>query len=107
VAILVAMRATGLTVVQRSRKGSGYDYGLGAAHDLTIHARLEVSGLLRGSPTQVQARVNQKLRQTTRSDHNQGELPAYAVIVEFSNPRAVLRVRRAASSNPPPSGHQP
>lgn len=48
--------------------------------------RLEVSGILRGNEATLRARVQQKLRQTDRSDVV--GLPAVVVVVEFSAPRS-------------------
>jgi len=49
-------------------------------------ARLEASGIFRGSEAIIKARVNQKLAQTKPSDHV--GLPAYVAVVEFSSPEA-------------------
>jgi hypothetical protein len=96
VAILVVRHITGLSVVQQSKKGTGFDYWLGpddGKDDLPFQnkARLEVSGILSGSPAQFRVRVKQKLEQTKASDST--GLTAYAVIVEFSTPRAEVGKR--------------
>lgn len=87
IAIAVAwlMSETDYRVVERSRKGTGFDYWLGLA-PVTLDARLEVSGILKGDEQSVARRLAIKLNQMTRSD--QGGLPGYAVVVEFSAPRA-------------------
>lgn len=92
VAILVARNITGHTVVERSVKGTGFDYWLGAVHSaesalepLERKARLEVSGILQGPIELVQARVQEKIRQTRRSA---GQYPAYVLVIEFSTPLA-------------------
>jgi hypothetical protein len=54
-------------------------------------ARMEVSGLLRGSDTQINSRAIQKQRQTAKSDDT--GLSAYVVIVEFSRPKAKVAQR--------------
>jgi hypothetical protein len=51
-------------------------------------ARLEVSGIRRGSRSQINARVKQKTEQTGASDA--GELPAYIIVVEFSRPISIV-----------------
>ena len=91
VACALAPDATGLDVVLQAKKGGGFDYWLGKGTGdapFADSARLEVSGILKGSSTVVAARVSQKLRQTDLSD---GKLPAYAIVVEFSHPRAVVK----------------
>lgn len=90
VAILAARELTGYTVVERSVKGTGFDYWLGAVNSpdsqlepLERKARLEVSGILHGATDIVEARIREKIRQTRRSA---GEFPAYIVVVEFHTP---------------------
>ena len=92
VALLLARAATGYTAVERSVKGTGFDYWLGAANSpdsaaepLERKARLEVSGILRGSEETIAARATEKIQQTRRSE---GDFPAYAIVVEFSRPMA-------------------
>jgi hypothetical protein len=95
VAILLVRRITGRTKLELSRKGTGIDYWLGLPDDpgrpFQSKARLEVSGLLKGTDAQVNARVSQKQRQTQRSDST--GLPVYVVIVEFGRPKAKVAER--------------
>lgn len=92
IAILLLLRLTDYTVIERSSKGSGVDYWLGEKNDPLFQrsARLEVSGILRGSDSVINYREKLKINQTTPSDT--GGLPVYIVIVEYSSPQA--RVRR-------------
>jgi hypothetical protein len=85
---LVLMRAvTGYTVVERSRKGTGFDWWLGNDDNIfQAKARLEVSGILRGTEKRIRTRVLAKTRQTQQSDSVQ--LPAHVVVVEFGKPQA-------------------
>jgi hypothetical protein len=86
-AILLMRHLTGYTVIERSRKGTGFDWWLGAEDDLfQAKARLEVSGILRGSARRIRSRVSAKKKQTKSSE--QLLLPAYIVVVEFGTPRA-------------------
>jgi hypothetical protein len=80
-------------VVERSRKGTGFDYWLGDEDEYPFQkkARLEVSGIAEGSEAQLQQRVNQKVRQTRRSDSTL--LPAFVAVLEFRNPKAVITRR--------------
>ena len=85
IACLLIRRLTSFTVIERSRKGTGFDYWLGDEGDFLFQqkARLEVSGIGKGNSQDVTQRVNIKLKQTARSD---GTLPAYVIVVEFSAP---------------------
>jgi hypothetical protein len=49
--------------------------------------RLEVSGIRKGDDSRIKARIKQKLEQVSPTD---GTLPAYIVVVEFSNPLAFI-----------------
>lgn len=85
IAILLLRQRTEHAVLKRARKGTGFDYWLGppARHPFQHMARLEVSGLLRGSAGAVRTRMRRKLEQTKLSART---LPAYVVVVEFSRP---------------------
>ena len=89
IAFMLIRRLTGLQVIEKSRKGTGFDYWLGADGDelpFQNKARLEVSGIRQGNPAKVAARVNQKRKQTKPSDASR--LPAYVIVVEFGAPSA-------------------
>lgn len=88
IAILLVGWLTGFTVVERSRKGTGIDYWLGPESDPPFQnkARLEVSGILEGTDTQITARLNSKKKQSERSADT--GMPAYIVIIEYSRPHA-------------------
>jgi hypothetical protein len=96
IACLLIRSLTPFTVIERSRKGTGFDYWLGSEGDFLFQkkARLEVSGIGKGSAQQIAYRVNVKLKQTARSD---GTLPAYVIVVEFSAPTSQV-VRKALRS---------
>ena len=89
IAILLIRDLIGYTVIERARKGSGIDYWLGIEEEFPFQRRglLEVSGILRGDESIINARVRQKMDQSARSE---GQYTAYIVVVEFS--RAVVRV---------------
>ena len=90
IAILLICHMTPHTVINRARKGNGFDYWLGRTDDQGLPfqntARLEVSGILHGSRADLDARVRVKQRQVARSDAM--GLPAYVIVVEFSEPAA-------------------
>lgn len=91
IAILLILKLTGFTVIQRARKGTGVDYWLGhknAERPFQNAARLEVSGILSGDTNAVRARVNKKRKQTQPTDNT--SLPAFIAIVEFSEPQSHL-----------------
>jgi hypothetical protein len=89
VAILVVCDLTGKVVVERSKKGPGFDYWLGdddSEDDNLLFAgkgRLEISGILEGSRSTVQSRVREKKEQIKPSS-SLG--PGYVAVVEFSAP---------------------
>ena len=92
VAFLLLKHFTDYTVIQRSRKGPGFDYWLGKEGNPLFQnaARLEVSGILKGTASKIASRVKQKLAQVTPSD---GLSPAYIVVVEFGNPASQVVVK--------------
>jgi hypothetical protein len=91
IAFLLAADLTKFKVIERSRKGTGFDYwlGSGSPHPFQRAARMEVSGII-NDPTALESRVRAKMRQT---DQSAGKLPAFVAVVEFSQPKAVFRKR--------------
>ncbi|MDH3458404.1 MAG: hypothetical protein OER90_16295 [Gemmatimonadota bacterium] len=89
VAILLVRDMRGHSVVERSRKGNGFDYWMGPADGTLFSAksRLEVSGIRRGDPGQIGRRVREKTQQIAVSS---GRLPGIVVVVEFGKPIARL-----------------
>lgn len=90
IAALIMPHLTNLTIIERSVKGKGFgfDFWLGSIEDSSSlfqrKARLEVSGIRRGSEALIQSRVTMKLRQITPSDT---VAPGYIAVVEFGNPK--------------------
>jgi hypothetical protein len=94
VALLLMRAKTGLTVVERARKKTGFDWWLGPESSLLFQkkqVRLEVSGILRGDTSRVNARLKKRSEQTKQSDDT--NLKAYVIVVEFSSPRAKVETR--------------
>lgn len=93
IAALVMPSLTNLTIIERSVKGKGFgfDFWLGSIQDrdrlFQRKARLEVSGIRRGSETVIQTRVNIKLKQISPSDT---VAPGYVAVIEFSSPKAQI-----------------
>lgn len=87
IAILLAELITGLTVTERSDKGTHVDFWLGEDNEDSLpfaaEARLEVSGIRRGNDTQIAARLKEKLHRLRGTD---SRVTAYIIVVEFSNP---------------------
>ncbi|MGB3292000.1 MAG: hypothetical protein WBB01_03290 [Phormidesmis sp.] len=98
IAALIMPYLTNLTVIERSVKGKGFgfDFWLGSIDDPGMgfqrKARLEVSGIRKGTEAVVQSRVNIKLRQISPSD---AVAPGYVSVVEFGTPmvRVVKKCR--------------
>ena len=89
VAFLLVLDLTDYTIIEKSRRGTGFDYWLGKAQDdkelpFQNKERLEVSGIRNGDNSRVKSRVNEKLKQVQISDPT--GLPALIVVVEFSAP---------------------
>ncbi len=92
IAILLAISLTDYQCIERSAKGTGFDYWLGFEADLFQRsARLEVSGILAGNQVDINSRVLKKRRQLIGADN--GRLPAYIIIVEFSTPKSNISLQ--------------
>jgi hypothetical protein len=93
IAALIMPRLTNLTIIERSVKGKGFgfDFWLGSIDNpdtlFQRKARLEVSGIRKGSETLIQSRVNMKLRQISPSDT---VAPGYIAVIEFGTPQAQI-----------------
>jgi hypothetical protein len=87
-AALLVVVLTPWTIVERSRKGTGFDYWLGPKGSpgelFQGKARLEVSGIRSGSLRDVERRVGQKRQQVNRSARS--GVPAVVAVVEFGVP---------------------
>lgn len=93
IAILLVQELTGKIVIERSKKGPGFDYWLGDSDDDLLFsgkARLEVSGILSGTAGQIEGRLKQKKDQIRPSDRL---APGYIAIVEFGTPMAHVEVK--------------
>lgn len=94
ISAILALKLTDYTIVERSRKGTGFDYMLGLSDDplFTPKARLEISGIMRqNSGNSLKSRFHQKAMQTEKSDAT--EMPAYISIVELSTPQALFDIK--------------
>jgi hypothetical protein len=91
IALLFVKEQIGKVTVERSAKGTGFDYWLGDDTEDGIPfegmARLEVSGILEGTHAQIQSRLAQKKRQMDPTD---ASAPGFVAIVEFGTPLAHL-----------------
>jgi len=93
-AILIIQKLTEYFVIKRSRKKTGFDYWLGnkdGQYPFQDKARLEISGILRGTLSQINYRVKEKIKQTQQSNHL--NIPAYIVVIEFSLPKSQVAKR--------------
>ena len=118
IAVLVAIREIGYTVIARSWQGTGFDYWLGNADtanistierevttklrdilqddNFVVRGSLEVSGIRTGNDHQIRARMQQKLQQIDQSDT--WGLPVYVIVVEFRRPLAEIEEKRNGQS---------
>ena len=94
IAALLIAALTEYTVVERARKGPGFDYWLGKKNSevplFQDKARLEVSGMRRGDDRAIETRVRRKVKQIEPSDPG---LPGLVAVIEFGSPRTRVRAK--------------
>lgn len=90
VAISIVHRLFSLLVLERSYKGTGFDYWIGRKETEGFQGmeRLEVSGILSGNESDIKGRVKRKLEQVARGSEQNSSLPQCIVVVEFGRPQA-------------------
>lgn len=93
IAALLIKELTPLTIVQRSRKGTGFDYWLGPKANSSPmfqdKSRLEVSGILTASGNAVTQRVAIKVNQVLGVPST---LKAWVVVVDFGTPLGHMKL---------------
>lgn len=93
IAALLIDELTAYTVVERARKGRGFDYWLGKKGTGGILFQdaipMEVSGIRKGDRLTVGAGVRQKVDQVASSG---GLRPSVVIVVEFSSPQSRVKV---------------
>lgn len=94
VSFVLGLHLTGYTVVERSRKGTGFDYSLGIHSDVLPFqqiVRLEVSSICESPNETVADRVKAKRRQISRSDGS--GLKGLIIVVDFRSALAQVEWR--------------
>jgi hypothetical protein len=94
-AIALLHRLHGYRVIERSAKGTGFDFWLGRASGglpFNNRTRLEVSGIFSGT-SRVSLRLKRKLAQMAPSD-NSGK--GVAVVAEFGGPTVAVAAKEAS-----------
>ncbi len=88
ISILLALKLTNYTIIERSARNNGFDYWLGEKGDILFQkkARLEISGIFNDNEQTLTQRYRVKVRQTSASDSL--KIPAYVGVVELSMPMA-------------------
>ena len=86
VAILLMREVIGMTVVERSWRGTGFDYWFGSGDSWPFFraARVEVSGVRSGTASDVARRVRRKVAQVMDSGVDGPDTPTYVVVIEFA-----------------------
>lgn len=86
--VLVALRLTKNTIIERSVQKTGFEYWLGDKNEPLFHgkARLKTAGVLSGDHKEVEARFKQEYSKLKPAETT--ELPGYVSVVEFSQPGA-------------------
>jgi len=90
IAILLALKLTDYTIVEKSARKNGFDYWLGKKDDILFQkkARLEISGIFNGSEKDINKRYNVKVKQTEQSDAL--KIPAYIALLNLVNLLLIL-----------------
>jgi hypothetical protein len=92
VAVLIAESITGLTVTERSDKGTHIDFWLGVEDEnmppFVNQARLEVSGIRCGDRGAIARRMKEKL---ARLEGSSNPLSPYVIVVEFGTPTSEVQ----------------
>jgi len=89
IAIWIILKFTKYQVVQRSPKKTGFDYWLDfqdSEYPFQNRAKLEISGILKGTKSQLKRRLKEKIKQTKRYETN--SLPTYVIVIKFDEPIA-------------------
>jgi hypothetical protein len=100
IAVHIILNHTDYTVIERSWKGTAFDYWLGKKSE-TDHslfqnlAKLEVSGILKeNEKNKLESRVNKKIEQVEKFKHKYPVAVAYIIIVEFSLPKSQVQLTK-------------
>jgi hypothetical protein len=100
VSALIVPKLTKLTVIEVSKKTTGFDFWLGSVDDtgplFQRKARLEVSGILQGDTSKIKTRVKTKLEQISPTDNL--PYPGFVSVVEFGSFKMVLIQKNGRSS---------
>lgn len=90
IAITLVRSVTSYEIVERSVKGTGFDWYLRQANStepFENSACLEVSGILKEDSTLMERRTKEKLKQVETGGKG---LPGFVVVVGFKRPQAVV-----------------
>lgn len=94
IAIKLAETYSDSNCIERSSKGTGFDYWLGYEDDIGLFQRkerLEISGILKeNASNSLEKRVKIKTEQTKASSKT--GLNAHVCVVEFGNPKGEYRI---------------
>lgn len=100
---LLAPKLIKMTLVKASQKGTGFDFWIGPIDENSKEnsyfqnkARLEVSGIMNGSRSNVQSRVKTKLKQIEPTDNT--PYPGFVSVVEFGQFLMVLVKKKVTPS---------
>jgi len=98
IAFFLTLELTAYQIIEQSIIGTGFDYWLGFKEnhpnynpDNFLNARLEISGINKGTESDVSKRVRQKIKQIRISDYL--EIPGIVIVTEFSQPIAKIIVQ--------------
>lgn len=95
IAIICAKEFSGHSVIERSSKGTGFDYWLGEEDELGVFqekARLEISGILSETASNtIGKRIKEKINQVKKSDST--GLSVHICVTDFKTPKGQYLIR--------------
>jgi hypothetical protein len=94
IALHIVLSYTEWSHIERSCKNGGFDYWLGDGADSSMlfqnKCRMEVSGILHGTNSQIRSRLSSKI---DRLSKYKSPLPLIVIVVEFGKPQAEISIK--------------
>ena len=89
IALLLICESLNQTVIERARKGKGFDFWLGDSNAPLFQnkKKLEVSGIRNGQDSEVKRRMKEKVERIKKYPNN---FDSFIVVVEFSAPLSLI-----------------
>ncbi len=98
IAFLLTLELTEYEIIEQAIIGTGFDYWLGFKEDSPkydpdnfLNARLEISGMNKGTNADISRKIRQKIKQIRVSNHL--EIPGIVIVTEFSHPTSKIIIQ--------------